>query len=179
MWNIFLKGNRTYDGLFYVAVKTTKIYCRPSCKSRKPKKQNVAFYLNRKEVERAGYRACKRCQPEVDRSPQEKIVQQAVLYLMNHMNETVTLEKVAEHVGVSPFHLERIFKQEMCTTPRTYLEKMRIEKAIHLLEHTSKTNLDICYEVGFNSPSSFYKVFKKRVSLSPHAYRRMEINRSE
>lgn len=177
MWKIILNCDRTYDGLFFTAVKTTKIYCRPSCRSRKPKKINVEFFLLKAEVERAGYRACKRCQPEVEHSPHVDLVRQVVTFLVNHAKETITLEALANHVGVSPYHLERIFKQETSVTPRSYLEKVRIGKVIYLLENTSKTNLEICYEVGFKSPSNFYKVFKKWMKQSPNDYRK-ELSRS-
>jgi AraC family transcriptional regulator, regulatory protein of adaptative response / methylphosphotriester-DNA alkyltransferase methyltransferase len=65
-WEIILACDRSYDGLFYNAVKTTKIYCRPSCRSKKPKKENVVFYQSIDAVEKAGFRSCKRCQPDVE-----------------------------------------------------------------------------------------------------------------
>lgn len=75
MWEKIIACDKKYDGLFFTAVKTTKIYCRPSCRSRKPKKINVEFYTNIEAVENAGYRACKRCQPEVEHSPHIELVQ--------------------------------------------------------------------------------------------------------
>jgi len=110
--------DQTYDGLFYTAVKTTKIYCRPSCKSRKPKKMNVEFYQDIQEVEAAGYRACKRCQPEIDYSPHTQLIQNVTAFIIHEYKQKVTLQDMAEHVGISPFHLERLFKQETAETPR-------------------------------------------------------------
>lgn len=171
MWDIFVTCDHTYDGLFFTAVKTTNIYCRPSCKSRKPKKVNVEFYFDRKEVEHAGYRACKRCQPESAYSPHIILIKDTITFLVNHSKQTLLLKDIANHVGVSPFYLERVFKQETGETPRTYLEKIRVDKAAQLLKNTNRTNLEICYEVGFQSPSNFYKVFRRRKNCSPSEYR--------
>lgn len=172
MWERIIACDRKYDGLFYTAVKTTKIYCRPSCRSRKPKKVNVEFYHDIKEVEAAGFRPCKRCQPEVEHSPHIEIVRNTITFLVNHYKQNVTLSDIADQVGLSPFYLERLFKQETSETPRTYLEKIRIDKAAHLLNYTTLTNLEICYEAGFQSPSNFYKVFRSLKNCSPSEYRK-------
>ncbi|MEY2364477.1 Ada metal-binding domain-containing protein [Lysinibacillus capsici] len=174
-WEKIKTCDQTYDGLFYTAVKTTKIYCRPSCKSRKPKKMNVEFYEDIQKVEAAGYRACKRCQPEIEHSPHTQLIKNVTTFIMNEYKQRVTLQDMAEHVGLSPFHLERLFKQETAETPRTYLEKIRIDKAAHLLKHTDFTNLEICYEAGFQSPSNFYKVFRRLKNCSPTEYRNLSL----
>ncbi|EST51541.1 adenosine deaminase [Brevibacillus panacihumi W25] len=173
MWEKIIACDRKYDGLFFTAVKTTKIYCRPSCRSRKPKKANVDFYHDINEVEKAGFRACKRCQPEVEHSPNVGVVKNIITFLVNHYKQHVTLQDIADQVGLSPFYLERLFKQETSETPRTYLEKIRIDKAAHLLKCSSLTNLEICYEVGFQSPSNFYKVFRSIKNCSPSEYRKV------
>ncbi|CAG9621285.1 bifunctional transcriptional activator/DNA repair enzyme AdaA [Sutcliffiella rhizosphaerae] len=172
MWQRIIECDRKYDGLFFTAVKTTKIYCRPSCRSRKPKKVNVEFYDQIGKVEEAGYRACKRCQPEVEHSPQVAIVKNVVTFLVNNYKQHLQLKDLAEEVGVSPFYLERVFKQETGETPRMYLEKIRIDKAAYLLKSTKLTNLEICFEVGFQSSSNFYKIFKNIKSCSPSEYRK-------
>lgn len=171
MWEKILACDRTYDGLFFTAVKTTKIYCRPSCRSRKPKKVNVEFYSSISQAEEAGYRACKRCQPESEHSPHEGMVRQVISFLVTHYKQNLTLEDISSHIGVSPFYLERLFKQETQETPRAYLEKIRIDKAAFLLKSTAMTNLDICYEVGFQSPSNFYRVFGRMKKCTPNEYR--------
>lgn len=172
MWEKIIACDRKYDGLFFTAVKTTKIYCRPSCRSRKPKKVNVEFYLDINEVEAAGFRPCKRCQPEVEHSPHMEVVRNTIAFLVNHYKQNVTLSDIAGQVGLSPFYLERLFKQETSETPRAYLEKIRIDKAAHLLNYTDLTNLEICYEAGFQSPSNFYKVFRSLKNCSPSEYRK-------
>ena len=171
MWDKIIACDQKYDGLFFTAVKTTGIYCRPSCRSRKPKKVNVEFYNDIIKVEQAGFRACKRCQPEVNHSPHTELVINVTAFLINHYKQKLVLQDISNHVGVSPFYLERLFKQETFETPRTYLEKIRIDKAVHLLCSTKRSNLEICYEVGFQSPSSFYKVFRRLKNCSPSEYR--------
>jgi AraC family transcriptional regulator of adaptative response / methylphosphotriester-DNA alkyltransferase methyltransferase len=179
MWEKIISCDRKYDGLFFTAVKTTKIYCRPSCRSRKPKKINVDFYQDINEVEKAGYRACKRCQPEVEHSPHIGLVRNVIAFLVNHYKQNLVLQDIANHVGVSSYYLERLFKKETEETPRQYLEKIRVDKAAHLLISTDLTSLEICYEVGFRSPSNFYKVFRRLKQCSPSEYRSMNSQAGE
>jgi AraC family transcriptional regulator, regulatory protein of adaptative response / methylphosphotriester-DNA alkyltransferase methyltransferase len=179
MWEKIISCDRKYDGLFFTAVRTTKIYCRPSCRSRKPKKINVDFYQDIHEVEKAGYRACKRCQPEVEHSPHIGLVRNVIAFLVNHYKQNLVLQDIANHVGVSSYYLERLFKKETAETPRQYLEKIRIDKAAHLLISTDLTSLEVCYEVGFRSPSNFYKVFRSLKQCSPSEYRSMNSQAGE
>ncbi|KYG58518.1 bifunctional transcriptional activator/DNA repair enzyme AdaA [Planococcus maritimus] len=172
MWEKILDCDRKYDGLFYTCVKTTKIYCRPSCRSRKPKKRNVEFCFSTEEAEHRGFRACKRCQPEIDHSPHVEFNQQVISFLTDHYQQKIGLEEVAAHVGMSSSYVDRLFKQETGDTPRSYLEKVRIDKAAHLLASTDQTNLEICLETGFHSTSHFYKVFRKHKQQSPGEYRK-------
>jgi len=172
MWSRIIACDSSYDGLFYTAVKTTGIYCRPSCRSRKPKKVNVEFYLHMNDAETAGYRACKRCRPESEHSPNVGVVREVKEFLIHNHKQKLELRDMAQHVGLSAFHLERLFKQETAVTPRVFLEKIRMDRAAHLLMHTGLSNLDICYEVGFHSPSSFYKAFRQARGCSPSEYRK-------
>lgn len=84
---------------------------------------NVEFYHGINEVEKAGYRPCKRYQPEVEQSPHIELVRNCIAFLVNHYKQSLILKDIADHVGLSPFYLERLFKQETSETPRTYLEK--------------------------------------------------------
>lgn len=179
MWEKIISCDRKYDGLFFTAVKTTKIYCRPSCRSRKPKKINVDFYQDINEVEKAGYRACKRCQPEVEHSPHIGLVRNVIAFLVNHYKQNLVLQDIANHVGVSSYYLERLFKKETEETPRQFLGKIRVDKAAHLLISTDLTSLEVCYEVGFRSPSNFYKVFRSLKQCSPSEYRSMNSQAGE
>ncbi|WP_433750764.1 bifunctional transcriptional activator/DNA repair enzyme AdaA [Falsibacillus pallidus] len=171
-WEQVLQCNGNYDGMFYTAVKTTKIYCRPSCRSRKPKKENVEFYDSRDEAKDAGYRACKRCQPDAPFSPQLTLISTVFDYFHKHYNQRIKLQDIANHAGVSMYYLERFFKKETRKTLNEMLEIIRIDKAASLLKSTDKTNLEICYEAGFQSPSNFYKSFRKVKGFTPSDYRK-------
>ncbi|MCQ4088273.1 bifunctional transcriptional activator/DNA repair enzyme AdaA [Saccharibacillus sp. JS10] len=171
MWARIIACDARYDGLFFTAVKTTRIYCRPSCRSRKPKKQNVTFYMQLDQAETAGYRPCKRCQPEVQHSPWNTFIEQARSFIVAHYREPLLLQDIADHVKLSAYYLERLFKQETNETPRMFLEKVRVDRAAHLLRCSDKTNLEVCYEAGFQTPSNFYKAFKRHHHCSPGEYR--------
>ncbi|WP_215113571.1 Ada metal-binding domain-containing protein [Exiguobacterium sp. s63] len=173
-WAKVIACDATYDGLFYTAVKTTGIYCRPSCRSRKPKKENVDFYMTKQEAETNGFRPCKRCQPEVEHAPHHALVKQIMAYLVKHYKQPIRLEQIAEHVQMSPFHLERTFTQATGKTPRQQLEQIRIDKATYLLRTTDMSNLTVCYEVGFQTPSNFYRVFRQVKGCTPNTYRKGE-----
>lgn len=172
-WEKIIACDRSYDGMFYTAVKTTKIYCRPSCRSRKPKKVNVEFYDTLEEAESRGFRACKRCKPETEHSPNVEVIRQVVSFLSANHQRKLNLAEVALHVGLSPSYLDRVFKQETGETPRLLLEKIRVDKAAYLLKHTESPNLEVCYEAGFQSTSHFYKAFRRSKNLSPSEYRKM------
>ncbi|WP_215145472.1 bifunctional transcriptional activator/DNA repair enzyme AdaA [Exiguobacterium qingdaonense] len=173
-WAKILACDATYDGLFYTAVKTTKIYCRPSCRSRKPKKENVDFYETRQEAEERGFRPCKRCQPDVEHAPWDILVQKITAFLVQHYKQPIRLEHIAEYTKLSLFHLERTFTEAAGETPRQRLERIRIDKASYLLRATAMSNLSVCYEVGFQTPSNFYRVFKRIKGCTPNMYRKGE-----
>lgn len=172
MWERIMACDPKYDGLFYTAVKTTKIYCRPSCRSRKPKKVNVEFCATIEEAERKGYRACKRCRPEVEHSPNVSLVQDVAAYLAANYQKPLSLQDISLYIGISPAYLDRLFKQETMETPRSYLEKIRIDKAAYLLKSSDRQNLDICFDSGFQSPSNFYKSFRRQHQMTPSEYRK-------
>lgn len=136
--------------------------------------KNVEFFQGIQEVEKAGYRACKRCKPEVEHSPHIEVVKKVIGFLVNNYKQKLELQEIANHVGLSPYYLERLFKEETGETPRSYLEKIRIDKAVYLLKNTSLTNLEVSYETGFQSSSNFYKVFRCLQNCSPSEYRKQK-----
>lgn len=162
-----------YDGLFFYAVKTTGIFCRPSCKSRSPNKENITFFRTAKDAKEAGFRACKRCQPDmINFDPIIDIINDTKAYIQGHYTEKLTMKQIALNIGISPYHLGRIFKKHTSKTPRSYLENIRVSKAVHLLKNTDLSIMDICYEVGFQSYSSFYHAFQKQIKYTPQEYRK-------
>ncbi|HEU5138827.1 MAG TPA: Ada metal-binding domain-containing protein [Bacillales bacterium] len=172
MVEIYNASDSSYDGVFYTAVKSTGIYCRPSCRSRKPNRENVTFYQTPREAEDEGFRACKRCRPDkIHFNPKMELVSNAKTYINQHYKEKLTLEQIAHHVGSSSYYLGRLFKEKTSETPRSYLEKVRIDKAEHLLKTTAWSITDICFEAGFQNASSFYSAFQRLKQCSPKQYR--------
>src|SRR5437868_2654210 len=117
-WRAVQQRDRSYDGQFVYGVSSTHIFCRPSCASRRPSKENVTFFGTTTDAQRAGYRACKRCRPtSTDQSAILRAVSRAATYLVHHVEERVTLPALAREVGVSAFHLQREFKRAMGVSP--------------------------------------------------------------
>lgn len=170
MWKAVISCNPLYDGLFFYGVKTTGIFCRPSCKSKSPSVNNILYFANINEAIKAGLRPCKRCRPDLAGkryNPHSENVQQIKDMIENHYDQYLTLEKIASEVNISPFHLNRMFKNETGETPRSYLEKVRISNAKKMLASSSLTIAEAAHQVGFLSLSSFYKAFKKHEGITP------------
>lgn len=173
-WKAIVDCDKRYDGKFFYAVKTTGIFCRPSCKSKTPNYKNICFFKNAMEATQQGFRPCKRCRPElfIDiYDPQQEIVEKTKLFLEKNYEERITLNNLAVRIGVSPYHLSRIFKENLGSTPHKYLENIRIHKAKSLLLNTDHNITEICFLIGYKNLSSFYKHFKKICGCSPQQYR--------
>jgi len=181
MWKAIVLCDSAYDGMFFYAVKTTGVFCRPSCKSRVPNNDNVSFFSNAAEAQKAGYRPCKRCRPELTSvttyDPFKLVVKETVEFIEDNYGQTIFLDELATIVGISRFHLNRLFKKRTGYTPRLYLEKVRINKAKELLLTTSLNSTEVGYQIGYHSISSFYNAFKRNTGLSPYQFRvNMTIN---
>lgn len=174
MWKATISCDPAYDGVFFYAVKTTGIFCRPSCKSRVPNDENVSFYLYSEEAKRAGYRPCKRCRPDLSLKkydPFSFILEDTMMLIESNYVQNISLNDIASTVGVSRFHLNRIFKERTGYTPRKYLEEVRVKKAKELLLTTNFNSTEIGYQIGYQSISSFYNAFKRNTGLSPRRFR--------
>src|SRR5579862_6454527 len=111
-WQALETRDAQMDGVFFFAVLTTGVYCRPSCPSRRPRRENVIFFQRRDAAELAGFRACMRCKPEQERARHgnAELVEKICRYLENHLDESVTLAGLGKKLALSPFHLQRTFK---------------------------------------------------------------------
>src|SRR5215204_5068531 len=128
-WQAVMSRDRGHDGEFVFAVSTTGIYCRPSCPARRPRRKNVSFFADPATAERAGFRACRRCRPKAVASSQEELVARATTWIDAHVEERVTLPRLAAALGVSPGHLQRTFTRVTGVSPRMYAAARRLELA--------------------------------------------------
>lgn len=171
-WRAVQRRDAGFDGRFVYAVGSTRIYCRPSCASRRPTKSRVEFFTTPEEAERAGYRACKRCRPSSDDASRiEKAVTDASAFITSHATEPVTLEVLARRVGVSPFHLQRAFKRAMGVTPREFRDAER-RRLLATRLRSGDTVSRATYEAGFGSSSRVYEGAAAKMGMSPSTVRK-------
>jgi AraC family transcriptional regulator, regulatory protein of adaptative response / methylated-DNA-[protein]-cysteine methyltransferase len=171
-WEAVCSRNRAFDGVFVYAVRSTGIFCRPSCPSRRPRREQVQFFDSPAGAEQAGYRACRRCQPE-KRTPDEPnlaLVQRMCRYLSEPCDQLPTLAELAQEFHLSPYHLQRTFKRIVGVTPRQYAEAQRLERFKAGLKQGESVT-DALYEAGYASNSSVYTQAARQFGMTPATYR--------
>ena len=175
-WQAILANDASQDGHFFYAVVTTRIFCRPSCKSRPPKRENVLVFATAEQARAAHFRPCKRCKPEGLRLPDQEWVEQIADYIDRHYPNKLTLEMLAEECHGSPYHLQRTFKRVMQMTPTEYLVRRRIHEAKRALvdAESPRTVAEIAREVGIGSSAYLITLFKKMTGITPNEYRKMQ-----
>ena len=171
MYGAVTQNNESYDTVFFYAVKSTGIYCRPSCKSKEPKLANIEFFKTAEQARSAGYRPCKRCR-SVDYKPMKEIAEKLKNLIDDMFTEAQGLNNEMDNFGLSRKRMVEIFKEEYGVTPSSYVNDLRYKEAKKLLEQTDNEIIDIAFSVGFGSLSSFYKFFKERENISPAAYQK-------
>ncbi len=170
-WLSVVHRDATADGRFVYAVRTTGIYCRPSCPSRGAKPENVMFYATCEEAETAGYRACQRCSPNAASLAERNaaFVVEACR-LIEAAEELPKLDDLAASVGLSPFYFHRQFKAVTGLTPKAYGVAHRTRKVRQELS-TESSVTDAIYGAGFNSNSRFYETSNEVLGMTPTAYK--------
>jgi len=159
------------DGRFVYAVKTTGVYCRPSCPSRAARPENLRFFDSNAEAERAGFRACRRCRPDRPAQGRERAALVTELCRFIESRETApSLAELAAHAGLSRFHLHRLFKAETGITPRRYLSALRARRA-ELKLAAAGSITDALYAAGFGSSGRFYSDAGQRLGMTPSQFR--------
>lgn len=168
MWRSVLERDVTADGRFVYAVRTTGIYCRPSCPSRRPKAESVDFYFAPAAAERAGYRPCKRCDPHQPHR-QRAAVLATCRYIDERCDERMTLKTLGRHAGLSPFHLQRLFKKIIGVSPREYQEAQRMARFKNGVSNGSTVS-GATFDAGFSSSSRLYEK-AAQLGMTPARYR--------
>jgi AraC family transcriptional regulator, regulatory protein of adaptative response / methylated-DNA-[protein]-cysteine methyltransferase len=168
-WQQVLARDPRQDGRFVFAVRTTGVYCRPSCPSRRPRRDSVEFFAGPQEAERAGYRACLRCKP-TQISEQAQYVLRA-RQLLDNAEGVVTLAQLSKRVGLSSFHLQRLFKRATGLSPREYQSARRTQHIKAGLRNGNDVTTAL-YDAGFGSPSRLYENANQQLGMTPGTYRR-------
>jgi AraC family transcriptional regulator of adaptative response/methylated-DNA-[protein]-cysteine methyltransferase len=170
-WASLIGRDASADGKFYYSVKTTGVYCRPSCAARPARPENVQFHLTCGDAEKAGFRPCKRCKPN-----QAGIAEQAAkkiakaCRLIERSEDRPSLKKLAGYVGMSTFHFHRTFKSITGLTPTEYAGAHRSKRVRASLER-SNTVTNAIYDAGFNSSGRFYQNSNQVLGMTPSRFR--------
>jgi len=170
-WLAALNRNNDFDGEFVFAVRSTGVYCRPSCPAKRPNRKQVIFFSDFEEAERFGFRSCRRCHPRNATNSQTKLIDGICSFIDANLEKKLTLSALSAHAGISPFHLQRTFKRAVGISPRQYIEARRLEKMKRSLRN-GKTVTRALYDAGFNSRSRIYGKIQNKFGVSPGIYRR-------
>src|SRR5580765_3639573 len=169
-WRATLARDSRADGMFVLAVRSTHIYCRPSCPARRPLRRNVVFFHTREEAEKQGYRACLRCRPnEVPGAV--ALVQRAVRQLADSSEESVRLGALASALHTTQATLRRAFRQVTGLRPRELAEALRI-KTFKAMLRAGKNITDALYETGYGSSSRVYERSNAQLGMTPATYQK-------
>lgn len=172
-WQAIINNDTAYNNQFFYAVKSTGIFCKPSCKSRVPKKENVYIFQNAEQALRANFRPCKRCKPTNENLPDSEWVDLITEYIDQHFTEKLTLDSLASICHGSPYHMHRTFKKIKGITPVEYIQQVRVHAAKKYLIQTKKAIGDIAICVGMTNTPYFITLFKKKTGLTPAQFRQM------
>jgi AraC family transcriptional regulator of adaptative response/methylated-DNA-[protein]-cysteine methyltransferase len=167
-WKAVQNNDARFNGAFVYAVDSTKIYCKPSCASRLPKRENVQFFSSLETAEKQGFRACLRCKPQSETAnPQTKIVLRAAEIL--DAEEQISLEDLSAELNLSAAHLQKIFKEIIGVSPKKYAEIKRLERFKSEIKKGSDVT-NAMYEAGFGSSSRLYENVSAKLGMTPKTY---------
>lgn len=172
-WRALHARDARFDGTFLYGVRSTGIYCKPSCPSRRPRRAQVVFFHSREAAEADGFRACKRCRPRSADAPDPRVelVKRACRFIEAHTEGAPTLSTLGAELGVSPSHLQRIFKSLTGLTPRQYAAAHRVRQfKARIREGEAVTNA--MYDAGYGSSSRLYENSDSELGMTPAVYAR-------
>jgi AraC family transcriptional regulator, regulatory protein of adaptative response / methylated-DNA-[protein]-cysteine methyltransferase len=170
-WRAIQARDSEYDGIFWYGVRSTGVFCRPTCPSRRPRLENVVFFALPEAARHAGFRACLRCRPDdlLLRDPQAELVESICRFIDLNLEEQANLEKISHEVNVSQFHLQRVFKKLMGITPRQYAEARRSQKFKERVKAGESVTVAM-YEAGYGSSSRLYEKASRQLGMTPATY---------
>ena len=173
MWNAVLARDNSNDGRFVFAVRSTGIYCRPSCPARRPRREQVQFFLLPEAAERSGFRACRRCKPRTIpiADPALEVISQVCRAIDTQLEEPLTLTTLGAQTGMSPHYLQRTFKKVMGITPREYAEAGRLGQ-FKARARNSESVTGALYDAGYGSSRGLYEKASSRMGMTPATYRK-------
>lgn len=173
LWSAVVTRDASRDGSFVFAVRSTGIYCRPSCPARRPKRENVSFFQIPEAAEQAGFRACKRCHPRKARAndPRVDLVRRVCHLIDEHDEANVTLENLSHVTSVNAHHLQRTFKQIMGITPRQYAESRKLARFKAGVKNGASV-IEAMYGAGYGSSRALYEKSVSHLGMTPATYSR-------
>ena len=170
-WNAIVARDPRADGEFFYSVRTTGVYCRPSCAARGARPENVEFHVSAEAAERVGFRPCKRCKPDqLPLAEQHATTIAELCRMIENAEQAPTLAQLAAHAGLSTFHLHRVFKAITGLTPKQYAAAHRTRRVKAELGRTS-TVTEAIYGAGYNSNGRFYEQSNDVLGMTPTAFR--------
>ena len=172
LWHAVLTRDAKLDGEFVFAVSSTHIYCRPSCPSRRPRRDRVSFFSGPEAAEQAGFRPCRRCHPRngAANDHRSEVIKRAC-ELLEQSDEAMTLTELSERLGISSFHLQRTFKRVVGITPRQYAETRRANKFKDNVRE-GQPIVSAMYDAGYGSSSRLYERSAAELGMTPATYGR-------
>ncbi len=171
-WQAVLSRDRKADGRFVFAVRTTGIFCRPSCPARRPLRTNVAFYPDPVPARAAGFRPCRRCRPESvasDRGREREVLSRACHLLSQGDGQPLALGSLAQRIGTTPAHLRQLFQQRLGLTPASWARTARLVRFKRALK-SGRAVAPALYQAGFGSTSRIYEDGATRLGMTPAVY---------
>lgn len=170
LWQAVLTRDAKSDGTFVYGVSSTQIYCRPSCPSRRPRRDRVSFFASPDSAEQQGFRACKRCHPRETGDQRSELIQRAC-DLLERAEEPMTLSRLSEELGISAFHLQRTFKKALGISPRQYAASRRSNKFKDSVRD-GQAITSAMYDAGYGSSSRLYERSTAELGMTPATYSR-------
>ena len=171
-WQAVFDRDSASDGKFIFAVSSTGVYCRPSCPARRPRRENVIFFLRPEEAEHAGFRECLRCRPKaLSGNPRQELIKSVCRYIEQHLDEPITLAQLGAQFSQSSFHLQRTFKALVGITPKEYANSCRMRGFRQKLKSGHSVTRAM-HEAGYSSTSRLYSRTTSELGMEPAKYRR-------